>query len=295
MRKTLATRHDGRRERSERFQHTDLRALPARSLRARRQVQVLARGRCCSGEEPPFPSLRSFRAIVGRKSSNTPSPADFSSRRRRNHSPSSSSPSISTQSAAANSNGAAPGAPADGEPPRAGATRKRVGLETRRKLKDWQHWGAGLVPDKGETVEGAPECRGHNAPCVRRVVQKQGAKAQGRTFYSCRFWQNREKNCGHFAWADSATGGTESTDEGAASPTKKMRHGTNDGEGDGERAAANTSPAPVAAEPGSSSGATSAQPPAAVSASSNRTAERREARARARARKEALLRDPAAS
>ena len=80
---------------------------------------------------------------------------------------------------------------------------KRAGLESRRKLKDWQAWGTGeLQQAKGDDDAAAPACAAHQLSCVRRTVDKPSARWHGRAFYSCRFWQNREKNCGFFRWVD---------------------------------------------------------------------------------------------
>ena len=85
--------------------------------------------------------------------------------------------------------------------PKAKISRARVGATSRRKRKDWLSWGEGRAPIKGDDDDDAPICSGHSEKCVRRTVAKEDSKKHGRLFYSCRFWQNATKSCGHFAWA----------------------------------------------------------------------------------------------
>ena len=61
----------------------------------------------------------------------------------------------------------------------------------------WRQAEVGLLPFEGRVTP--LECRGHALPCVRRVVEKAGAKNYGRAFLSCRYWRDKG-GCGHFAW-----------------------------------------------------------------------------------------------
>ena len=82
--------------------------------------------------------------------------------------------------------------------------RARPGAQARHKAQDWAANNGKREPDRGDNVRDV-ECRGHALPCVRRVVEKAGAKNYGRAFLSCRYWRDKG-GCGHFAWVDD--GGT---------------------------------------------------------------------------------------
>jgi len=78
--------------------------------------------------------------------------------------------------------------------------RARPGAQARHKAQDWAANNGKRESDRGDNVRDV-ECRGHALPCVRRVVEKAGAKNYGRAFLSCRYWRDKG-GCGHFAWVD---------------------------------------------------------------------------------------------
>lgn len=87
--------------------------------------------------------------------------------------------------------------------------RKRPGLQARRKKKDWLRYGAKLdnvmsiVKAKvGCTHPDAPLCRGHNAQCAKRKVDKPSAKRYGDEYWVCHkvVTGQASESCGHFEW-----------------------------------------------------------------------------------------------
>jgi hypothetical protein len=106
--------------------------------------------------------------------------------------------------------------------------RKRAGLQYRQKRKDWLRYGAKLdnvmsiVPAAvGCTHTEAPLCRGHNAQCAKRKVDKPSAKRYGDEYWVCHkvVTGQAADSCGHFQWCVHKSKGAESASGGAARKT----------------------------------------------------------------------------
>ena len=93
------------------------------------------------------------------------------------------------------------------EPGEKNRTRRREGLQARKKKRDWMVYGAkldnvlGIVPD-----ESAPVCRGHGVPCARRRVTKPSARRYGDEYWVCSkvVCGRPKESCGHFTWVQRA-------------------------------------------------------------------------------------------
>lgn len=106
--------------------------------------------------------------------------------------------------------------------------RKRAGLQYRKKKKDWMRYGAKLdnvmsiVPAAvGCTHADAPLCRGHNAQCAKRKVDKPSAKRYGDEYWVCHkvVTGQAADSCGYFQWCVHKTKGADAGSGGGARKT----------------------------------------------------------------------------
>ena len=77
------------------------------------------------------------------------------------------------------------------------SARARPGQQFRSREKERQVAEGTFTPEKVETAREIM-CRGHNEPCIRRVVNKPFAKNNGRSYYQCA--RSGDESCKHFSW-----------------------------------------------------------------------------------------------